>query len=90
MIEKLTAESGPDCSQQSDLIQQTEESIASIESYLRGETDSWIGFDDTQLNDVPAECDLAAPIADLRQAKIDVVDSADFKLFQFYQSFSTN
>ena len=64
MIDRLTGESdeneGPNCQEWADMLDEAEDSIASVADFLAGNTESWIDFDYSQFDDAPAQCDLSS------------------------------
>ena len=87
MINRLTAESDdsaePLCE---DYLAEAYESIASVEQYLAGSRSDWIQFDEEDLSaDTPTAC-----LEELRQKKLDIIDSDNFTLFLYDDKFSAN
>ena len=87
MINRLTAEPDdivePLCD---DYLAEAYESITSIEQYLAGTRSDWIQFDEDDLStDTPAAC-----LEELRQKKLDIINSDEFSLFLYGDKFSAN
>ena len=51
------------------MIEEAEDSIASVAEFLAGNTETWIDFDYSQLDNAPEECALSSSLAALNLAK---------------------
>ena len=99
MINRLTAEQDdsaepddstePDDSAEltcDDYLAEAYESITSIEQYLAGSRSDWIEFDDDDISaDTPVAC-----LEELRQKKLEIINSDNFSMFLYDDKFSAN
>ena len=88
MLERVTRESGESesCSLYATEVSDALVNIASVRSFLEDpQSNSIVPIQESSLDNIPAHC-----LTEVNQAMIDVIDSDDYKFYEFNQNFSAN
>lgn len=84
MIDRVTSSGADDtCTAYNTQISAALNSIESIRQWLSGEINEYTSYDESLIPSEPAECNPTTGIAEVREQKIEVVNSDDFKVKLF-------